>query len=113
MKAKLCKIGDSMPIYEYECEMCGDRFDIFFRSVNRISNEVACPSCQSTAVQRLISAPTIRTGSTGETSTEVVDSTPAKPPVIGRKELKEAAEKKRQIKEQVQHEKMQQAKKKG
>ena len=71
-----------------------------------------CPSCQSTDVQRLISAPAIRTGVTGETGTEVVDNSPTTPSVIGRKELKDAAEKKRQIKEQVQHEKKQQAKKK-
>ncbi len=51
-------------------------------------------------------------GGTGKTGTEVVESTPSTPPVIGRKELKEAAEKKRQIKEQVQYEKKQQAKKK-
>jgi len=59
-----------------------------------------------------VSAPAIRTKGTGKTGTEVVESTPSTPPVIGRKELKEATEKKRQIKEQVQYEKKQQAKKK-
>ena len=92
-----------MPIYEYECETCGDQFDKFFRSVNRISSDVVCPSCQSTDVQRLISAPAIRTGGTGEVGTEIIDSTPATTPVIGRKELKAAQEKKRQLREQAKH----------
>ncbi len=42
-----------MPIYEFECEECGNRFE---ELVPGEAAEVACPSCGSTRVRRLMSA---------------------------------------------------------
>jgi putative FmdB family regulatory protein len=43
----------TMPIYEFECEECGNRFEELVPSE---AAEVACPSCGSTRVRRLMSA---------------------------------------------------------
>jgi putative FmdB family regulatory protein len=42
-----------MPIYEFECEECGSRFE---ELVPGEATEVACPSCGSARVLRLMSA---------------------------------------------------------
>jgi putative FmdB family regulatory protein len=41
-----------MPIYEFECEGCGDRFE---ELVEAGGMEVACPECGSFRTRRLIS----------------------------------------------------------
>ena len=81
-----------MPIYEYECESCGERFDKLVRSMYREPPEVACPACRGTEVRRLLSTPVVHSGGGGGGTAE---ETPApKPPVFGRKELNEALKKK-------------------
>ena len=40
-----------MPIYEYQCEQCGERFDKFVRSMFS-EVEVDCPSCGSAQVRK-------------------------------------------------------------
>jgi putative FmdB family regulatory protein len=98
--------GDEiMPIYEYRCQVCGERFDKLFRSLSQIPAEIECPACQSVEVHRLISAPAIHAGSQGGGDAEGAASQPSTPPVIGRKELLQAQEQKRQLREQVQYEK--------
>jgi putative FmdB family regulatory protein len=89
-----------MPIYEYQCESCGERFDKLIRSISQVPPEIVCPACQSADVQRLISAPAIHTAGEGgsEEMTAPASSTPA---IFGRKELKQAQEKKRQRREQA------------
>lgn len=43
-----------MPIYEYQCDECGERFELFVRSsVQRKSP--TCPKCESAKVQKAIS----------------------------------------------------------
>ncbi|NWG14953.1 MAG: zinc ribbon domain-containing protein [Acidobacteria bacterium] len=42
-----------MPIYEYRCADCADRFDVLLRTMN--ADGVKCPSCGSTRVTRLVS----------------------------------------------------------
>ncbi len=42
-----------MPIYEFECEECGNRFEELMPSE---AAQVACPSCGSARVRRLMSA---------------------------------------------------------
>ena len=92
-----------MPIYEYVCDACGERFDKLFLSISRIPTEIECPMCQSGDIRRVMSAPAVRSGE-GVAGTEIVeDSTPAKPPVIGRKEIQAAQEKKRQLREQAKY----------
>lgn len=42
-----------MPIYEYRCPDCGEKFEKLVRLDGTV--EVICPRCQSTHPQRLIS----------------------------------------------------------
>lgn len=55
-----------MPIYEYRCEGCKTHFEKFLL---KSSDEVSCPSCESTDLERIISAPSLKTGD-GFTSPE-------------------------------------------
>ncbi len=41
-----------MPIYEYRCNACGQRSQIFFRSFSAVG-EGRCPHCQSTEISRI------------------------------------------------------------
>ncbi|RLC67826.1 MAG: zinc ribbon domain-containing protein [Chloroflexi bacterium] len=43
-----------MPIYEYRCDECGEKFDVFVRSVNK-PTAPHCPQCGSRNVQKSIS----------------------------------------------------------
>ena len=47
-----------MPIYEYECEACGNRFEL----IQRLSDEpvVICPGCGKPKVHKLMSSPAIQ-----------------------------------------------------
>ena len=40
-----------MPLHEYKCHRCGDQFELLLRG----SETAACPSCQSTDLERLLS----------------------------------------------------------
>lgn len=45
-----------MPIYEYGCEDCQKRINVFFRSFAEVkTRQVVCPHCQSTRLKRLFS----------------------------------------------------------
>jgi putative FmdB family regulatory protein len=92
-----------MPIYEYECAACGERFDKLIRSINQPLPEINCPTCQSKEVQRLISAPTIRAGAAGGDTGIVETAATEKPAVFGRKELLAAQEQKRQLREKAKY----------
>jgi len=43
-----------MPIYEYECLDCGDKFEDF-RSFGERDREIKCPSCGSKNTKRVVS----------------------------------------------------------
>ncbi len=43
-----------MPVYEYRCSKCGEKFEKFVRSVSA-RNEVVCPRCGNTEVKKLVS----------------------------------------------------------
>jgi putative FmdB family regulatory protein len=45
----------NMPIYEYECEKCGDKFEYFLRWGGDEKN-VKCPKCGSENPKRVISS---------------------------------------------------------
>ena len=49
-----------MPIYEYACRECGNRFDLLVRG----EETAACPSCMSQDLERLLSLPTVKSEST-------------------------------------------------
>lgn len=52
-----------MPIYEFECTQCGNRFD----RLQKLSDPdpSACPSCGAPKVHRLVSAPSFRLAGSG------------------------------------------------
>ena len=62
-----------MPIYEYECQDCGTRFEKLVRSVQG-AEQIVCPGCQSESVVRQISAFAMARSSPG-----VSDSLPTGP----------------------------------
>ena len=43
-----------MPIYEYECKACGERFEKLVRTMGS-SEAVACPKCESVKTARALS----------------------------------------------------------
>jgi putative FmdB family regulatory protein len=45
-----------MPIYEYDCEPCGHRFERLVLSAKTAAETAVCPSCGSDRVHRLLSA---------------------------------------------------------
>jgi putative FmdB family regulatory protein len=47
-----------MPIYEYKCLGCDSLFEKFLL---RMDDEVSCPSCDSTDLERIISPPSLKT----------------------------------------------------
>jgi len=51
-----------MPIYEYECKSCGEKFEAF-RSINDADSEVKCPKCDTKNSERVFSV--FSTGSSG------------------------------------------------
>jgi len=44
-----------MPIYEYECRNCGERFEVL-QKINEDSSRVRCPRCNAGAPQRVLSS---------------------------------------------------------
>jgi putative FmdB family regulatory protein len=55
-----------MPIYEYRCLECGEKFDKLVRSMNS-QVEIECPKCGGQKVKKLLSAFGVQiSGSTGE-----------------------------------------------
>jgi putative FmdB family regulatory protein len=43
-----------MPLYEYICQTCGERFEKLIRSSSN-SEQIVCPSCASAAIKRALS----------------------------------------------------------
>ena len=43
-----------MPIYEYDCKNCGDRFDKLVRNT-AVATKVTCPACSSGEVKKRLS----------------------------------------------------------
>ena len=50
-----------MPIFEYACKKCGKEFETLVRPGSDAS---ACPACQSTEIEKLISIPAVKSEST-------------------------------------------------
>ncbi len=44
-----------MPVYEYQCSKCGERFELFLRSTSQGCCGPTCPKCGSTEVKKAIS----------------------------------------------------------
>jgi putative FmdB family regulatory protein len=43
-----------MPIYEYECTVCGERFELR-RNITASDSEIKCPKCGSPNPRRVLS----------------------------------------------------------
>jgi putative FmdB family regulatory protein len=65
-----------MPIYEYECDDCGERFEVWFRRAD-VTREVVCEACESTKVARRMSAPAVLRTGTKETGPKAGELRPA------------------------------------
>jgi putative FmdB family regulatory protein len=51
-----------MPIYEYECRSCGEKFELR-RGITESDSEIKCPKCEATNPRRVFSV--FSTGSSG------------------------------------------------
>jgi len=51
-----------MPIYEYRCQECGEKFETLVR-LSTSTSEIECPKCSGRRVEKLISAFSTRTSS--------------------------------------------------
>ena len=57
-----------MPIYEYICNPCNKRVNLFFRSYDEADRITAvCPDCENSDLRRLISASSISSGKINST----------------------------------------------
>ena len=57
-----------MPIYEYICNPCNKRVNLFFRSYDEADRITAvCPDCENSDLRRLISASSISSGKNNST----------------------------------------------
>jgi putative FmdB family regulatory protein len=78
-----------MPIYEYHCAACGQRFERWFASQGQAARtKVDCPICGSRRIRRLISAARLRSGADASENTDA-DDVSAQPKLFGRKEIAE------------------------
>lgn len=53
-----------MPIYEYRCESCAERFEVLTRFAERDSAQV-CPACESSKTRVLVSSFAFAGGESG------------------------------------------------
>ena len=53
-----------MPIYEYVCQECGDRFSLL-QGINATEKDTQCPKCSSGRVKKVISTFCCSAGSGG------------------------------------------------
>ncbi len=44
-----------MPVFEYRCADCNNKFEVFHKSTNH-QDEVVCPSCNSSNNKKLLSS---------------------------------------------------------
>jgi putative FmdB family regulatory protein len=54
-----------MPIYEYECRSCKERFELL-QKMNEDNSRIRCPRCNADRPQRVLS--TFSSGSAGSSS---------------------------------------------
>lgn len=56
-----------MPLYEYQCEQCQHRFEVFQR-LGQGANGIQCPKCGSETVKRVLSTFASATGGSSGSS---------------------------------------------
>lgn len=55
-----------MPLYEYKCSGCGQQFELL---ILKASQPIACPSCASESVERLLSMFAVSSDASRQAST--------------------------------------------
>ena len=50
-----------MPIYEYTCRKCGNRYEYLHRSSDAAADEVTCPDCGSKDAEKVFSTFSVST----------------------------------------------------
>lgn len=65
-----------MPIYEYRCSVCGERFEKLVRT-NSNPVEIRCPNCNAEKVERQVSVFGVSTGSSGGSFTSAPSCAPS------------------------------------
>ncbi len=64
--AQVGPLGEQMPIYEYECRECQNRFE----SLVLDSTPPECPACQATDLERLMSSSAVSSDGTKKRNLE-------------------------------------------
>src|SRR5258707_15361873 len=59
------RIVHEMPIYEYRCESCSEKFELLTRFAERDTAQ-ACPACESTRTRVLVSSVAMAGGETSD-----------------------------------------------
>ena len=44
-----------MPVYEYKCKSCGEKFELYRYSTEIEADKIACPKCGTDNLERVIS----------------------------------------------------------
>lgn len=52
--------GVNVPLYEYRCKACGERFTRLQRSFSDPPSSVECPACGGNDTERVLAAPSFR-----------------------------------------------------
>ena len=52
-----------MPMYDYRCKNCGEKFEELVFSSSTPDEEITCPYCKENKSERLLSAPMVSVGS--------------------------------------------------
>ena len=66
-----------MPLYEYECKACGNRFERIQKFSDPLVRE--CPKCGKEAVEQMISAPAVQFKGSGWYATDYASKGKSKP----------------------------------
>ncbi|NLF02580.1 MAG: zinc ribbon domain-containing protein [Anaerolineales bacterium] len=53
-----------MPVFEYQCKQCGERFEMFVRARSS-AQPISCPNCNSTEVEKALSLFGLKGGGVG------------------------------------------------
>ena len=66
-----------MPIYEYICNPCNKRVNLFFRSYDEANrNTAVCPDCENSNLRRLISVSSISSGKNSTSEQKISPNNP-------------------------------------
>jgi putative FmdB family regulatory protein len=83
-----------MPIYEYECDNCGEAFQRLYMSPDDRPSDITCPECDSTEVHRVFSPPAVHSGEARdiveETAQQAQDDQPGRPRRFDQQDLNDA-----------------------